>query len=69
VALARALVRRPAIWMLDEATGALDAVTEQAVQQELAKLSCTRIVIAHRLRTAHDGAYARLIAAQVEPKS
>jgi ABC-type bacteriocin/lantibiotic exporter with double-glycine peptidase domain len=49
--LARALVRRPAVLLLDEATSALDAVTEQAVQRELAALSCTRIVIAHRLST------------------
>ncbi|MCU1277370.1 MAG: lantibiotic transporter permease/ATP-binding protein [bacterium] len=51
VALARALVRRPAILLLDEATSALDALTERAVQENLARLSCTRIVIAHRLST------------------
>ena len=51
VALARALLHRPAILLLDEATSALDAATERAVQRELAKLRCTRIVIAHRLST------------------
>ena len=51
IALARALVRRPAIILLDEATSALDAMTERAVQDELTALSCTRIVIAHRLST------------------
>jgi len=51
VALARALVRRPAVLLLDEATSALDEVTERAVQEELATLSCTRVVIAHRLST------------------
>jgi ATP-binding cassette subfamily B protein len=51
VALARALVRQPAILLLDEATSALDATTERAVQEQLARLSCTRIVIAHRLST------------------
>jgi ABC-type bacteriocin/lantibiotic exporter with double-glycine peptidase domain len=51
IALARALVRRPAILLLDEATSALDAITEHAVHQNLASLSCTRIVIAHRLST------------------
>ena len=51
IALARALVSRPSILLLDEATSALDAVTEKAVQAELAKLECTRIVIAHRLST------------------
>ena len=51
VALARALVRQPAVLLLDEATSALDAVTERAVQDELATLRCTRVVIAHRLST------------------
>jgi ATP-binding cassette subfamily B protein len=51
LALARALVRRPAILVLDEATSALDASTEREVQLSLAGLSCTRIVIAHRLST------------------
>ncbi len=51
LALARALVSRPAILLLDEATSSLDAVTERAIQQELAKLRSTRIVIAHRLST------------------
>jgi ABC-type bacteriocin/lantibiotic exporter with double-glycine peptidase domain len=51
LALARALVRRPAILLLDEATSALDAATEQKVQLALSQLDCTRIVIAHRLST------------------
>jgi ABC-type bacteriocin/lantibiotic exporter with double-glycine peptidase domain len=51
LALARALVHRPAVLLLDEATSALDAITESRVQQALAALRCTRIVIAHRLST------------------
>ena len=51
LALARALVTRPAILLLDEATSALDAITESAIQAELARLRCTRIVVAHRLST------------------
>ena len=51
LALARALVHRPAIVLLDEATSSLDAVTEQAIQEELADLRATRLVIAHRLST------------------
>jgi ABC-type bacteriocin/lantibiotic exporter with double-glycine peptidase domain len=51
LALARALVHRPAILLLDEATSALDAVTERRVQDALSGLRCTRIVIAHRLST------------------
>jgi ABC-type bacteriocin/lantibiotic exporter with double-glycine peptidase domain len=51
LALARALVHEPAVLLLDEATSALDAVGERAVQQNLEKLRCTRILIAHRLCT------------------
>jgi len=51
LALARALVRRPAILLLDEATSALDAITERQVQEALEQLACARIVIAHRLST------------------
>jgi ABC-type bacteriocin/lantibiotic exporter with double-glycine peptidase domain len=54
LALARALVRRPAILLLDEATSALDGMTESAIQRELAQLRSTRIVVAHRLSTIRD---------------
>ncbi|XXF78907.1 peptidase domain-containing ABC transporter [Myxococcaceae bacterium GXIMD 01537] len=54
LALARALVRKPAILLLDEATSALDSITEAQVQRALADLSCTRVVIAHRLSTVMD---------------
>jgi ABC-type multidrug transport system fused ATPase/permease subunit len=39
------------VLLLDEATSNLDAVTERAIQDELAALRSTRIVIAHRLST------------------
>ncbi|MGE5180782.1 MAG: peptidase domain-containing ABC transporter [Acidobacteriota bacterium] len=51
VALARALVHRPSILILDEATSALDAETEKLVIANLARVQCTRIVLAHRLST------------------
>ncbi len=54
LALARALACRPAILVLDEATSHLDAVTEKLVNENLASLSCTRIVIAHRFSTIRD---------------
>nr|WP_224367107.1 peptidase domain-containing ABC transporter [Hyalangium versicolor] len=54
IAIARALVNEPAILLLDEATNSLDAKTERAVQEAIAQLSCTRVVIAHRLTTLRD---------------
>ena len=43
--------------VLDEATSSLDAVTEQAVFDELRRLNCTQIIIAHRLSTVADSDY------------
>lgn len=54
LALARALATRPAVLLLDEATSDLDTVTEAAIQRSLARLECTRVVIAHRLSTVVD---------------
>jgi ABC-type bacteriocin/lantibiotic exporter with double-glycine peptidase domain len=51
LALARALLREPAILVLDEATSSLDATTERTVMANLRDLTATRIVIAHRLST------------------
>jgi ATP-binding cassette, subfamily B, bacterial MsbA len=53
LALARALVRNPSILILDEATNALDGISEAAVRASLYQLhKCrTTIVIAHRLST------------------
>ncbi|HET9178126.1 MAG TPA: ABC transporter ATP-binding protein [Terriglobia bacterium] len=51
--LARALVRKPDVLVLDEATNALDSVTEQAFQQALEHFTRdhTIIIVAHRLST------------------
>ncbi|MBP6838288.1 MAG: peptidase domain-containing ABC transporter [Kofleriaceae bacterium] len=51
MALARAVLTRPAVLVLDEATSALDATTERKVTRNLAELRCTRIILAHRLST------------------
>lgn len=49
--LARALYRRPSILFLDEATSALDETNEQRINQAVAKLKISRIIVAHRPST------------------
>ena len=53
VAIARTLLKRPAILVFDEATSALDSRAEQVIQAELRAIARnhTALVIAHRLST------------------
>jgi len=51
ILLARALCKQPKILALDEATSHLDMVNEHRVNQALAQLQLTKIVIAHRTET------------------
>ncbi|SDM14724.1 ABC transporter ATP-binding protein [Nonomuraea jiangxiensis] len=56
IAIARALLRRPRILLMDEATSQLDAANELALRQTMAALTRTTtvIMIAHRLSTVVD---------------
>lgn len=53
LAIARALLRRPSVLLLDEATANLDARTEHALRHTVETVSeqCTVLLIAHRLST------------------
>ena len=53
LAIARVMLRRPRILILDEASSSLDAESERLVQDALDRLMshCTTLVIAHRLST------------------
>lgn len=56
IALARALLRKPQVFVFDEATSALDNITERAVYNAITEVSSEAvvIVIAHRLSTVRD---------------
>ena len=56
VAIARTLLKRPAILVFDEATSALDTRTEKTIQAELSEIARERttLIIAHRLSTVID---------------
>jgi len=63
LALARALVGRPAVLVLDEATSHLDTPTEALIEQNLRAIGVTRVVIAHRLSTVQDADLILVLAA------
>lgn len=52
--IARALLPRPTILFLDEATSAVDNLTQAKIYESLCQLNITRVVIAHRLSTIRN---------------
>lgn len=52
--IARAVANNPKILFFDEATSALDNISQKKVSDALAKMNCTRVVVAQRLSTVKD---------------
>ena len=53
VAIALVVLKKPRIFLFDEATSSLDSITEGVIQENLAEIShgATMLIIAHRLST------------------
>jgi ATP-binding cassette subfamily C protein len=54
ILIARALIGKPRVLILDEASNCLDANSQEILSKNVAELNITRIVIAHRLSTVVD---------------
>lgn len=51
LALVRAIIKKPKILFLDEATSHLDSLTEKHIMENLKKINSVKVIVAHRLST------------------
>ncbi|PLR83596.1 ABC transporter ATP-binding protein [Bacillus sp. V33-4] len=61
IAIARALVRKPRILLLDDSTSALDLVTEAKLLEAIKKYPCTTLIITQKISTAMEADYIILL--------
>lgn len=54
IMIARALLGKPSVLIFDEATSSLDNITQAKINENIAKMNCTRIIIAHRLSSVKN---------------
>ena len=57
IEIARALVRKPSILLIDEGTSALDDYTEQQVMNNIKNMNLTLVTVAHRMYSAKISDY------------
>ena len=51
IQIAKILIQKPKLLIMDEATSSLDNISQRYVYDELNRINCTKIIIAHRLET------------------
>lgn len=51
IQIAKILIQKPQLLIMDEATSSLDNISQKYVYDELNLINCTKIIIAHRLET------------------
>ncbi|CAM3418841.1 ABC transporter ATP-binding protein [Marinicrinis lubricantis] len=59
--IARALIRKPKLLLLDDSTSALDLKTEAALLQAIHRLSCTTMIITQKISTARSADHVLLL--------
>ncbi|MEU4693425.1 peptidase domain-containing ABC transporter [Actinoplanes sp. NPDC023714] len=62
LAIVRALLQRPRILVMDEATASLDTVNERRVTQIIQEIGATQVIIAHRLATIRSADHIYVLA-------
>ena len=57
IAIARAIVNKPELLIMDESTSSLDSINEQKIYINLRKENITQLIVSHRLSTVANADY------------